>query len=192
MLTEVLFEVGFRIFKKDETGILSSWWNAKLRDWQGNRSLELKQGLWKWKYFEALARWCTWKMPLGVKYWQYVARTVKKRKHDLTKFNTIGKWPGDANGQLSRDGEESLTLWRIWKVKSKDLEESHQNPENPTTESDPLKALKDMWTSKNMPNKVKSNSLRLRRIIWIVRVLRRCGVSEALITVKKHMNRQNQ
>ena len=153
MLTEVLFEVGFRIFKKDETGILSSWWNVELRDWQGNCSLELKHRLWKWKCFDALTHlhWCvgTFERCHWVKSIGNVAPSgkrpglekngsmiliLKERKHDLTKFNTFGKWPGDVNGQMSWDGEESLTLWRIWKVKSKDLEESHKNPENPTTE----------------------------------------------------------
>ena len=103
------------------TAISSSWWNVKLRDWQGNHSLEVKQRLWRWKCFDALVRWCNWKMPLGEKCWQCgpireADRTGKKRKHDLTNFNTYDlvmqmvKWAGMEKNPWFCEGSEK---WRV-------------------------------------------------------------------------------
>ena len=100
------------------------------------------------------------------KYWQLeAAGSGKKRKHNLINFNTIGKWPCDANGKIGNwtgkwfSDFAALDLWMlgwrrmveqvkdiIWKVKRKDSFEG---------ECYGFEGCERI-TSKNMPNRVKT------------------------------------
>ena len=124
LATDALVAVGLRKLRQDDIGEMPNWGitgSGRLGQKEKplkthHRRLKLKQTKWNWwkwsQCFDATTPWvielhrCNWMVWWGEKYWQYAIRETartragKNRKRDLTIFNTIGKCPCHANGQI--------------------------------------------------------------------------------------------